>query len=121
MKKWNKRIWVGVLCMLLTVAAMLLLSCSDGEEEDLGPLLALLTEDGAPAYQVIRPDIADNTVTVAAVDVARALKESIGVEEVTIGSDWISRDGKADFPEIETEILVGRTNRAESEQVLQTL
>lgn len=121
MKTWNKRILLGVLCVLLTVAAMLLLSCGDGQEEDLGPLLTLLTEDGAPAYQVIRPDIADNTVTVAAVDVARALKESIGVEEVTIGSDWISRDGKADFPEIETEILVGLTNRAESEQVLQTL
>ena len=120
-KNYEKRILIVLCCVVLMAAALLLSACSAQEkEEDLGPLLTVTGEDGSIIYQIIRPDISGDEITKAAVSVSRGMREVFG-GEITIGSDWIGHDGTADYPEIETEILIGKTNRAESQQVLDTL
>jgi hypothetical protein len=57
----------------------------------------------------------------ASVDINQALAAIWGVEPV-IGTDWVHpATGVADHPEIATEVLVGKTNRAESQAVFDEL
>ncbi len=105
---------VLLVCSLLCLCASALLSCAEKS-------LPMTDEAGTFAYQVIRPDISNDSILNASVDVKRALSEVYGVEPV-IGTDWIHPStGKADFPEIPTEVLIGKTNRAESQEVWEAL
>ena len=103
-----------LLLLLLAVAAMAF-GCGRPEP------LPVTDENGNFAYRVIRPDVAGNDVFQASVDVKQSMQAVYGVEPV-IGTDWIHPStGKADYPEIATEVLVGKTNRAESLEVWESL
>ncbi|MBQ7338309.1 MAG: hypothetical protein IJW40_07640 [Clostridia bacterium] len=100
---------------LLCITSFLLISCGDRN------LLPMTGEDGSFSYQVIRPDISSETILDASVDIKNALRDHYEIEPI-IGTDWIHPStGVADFPEIPTEVLVGLTNRAESQQVYEEL
>ena len=103
------------LIMLLLLIATAAIGCSRIEP------LPMRGEDGSFAYQVIRPDVSGDAVMTASIDVRNAMRDIYAVEPV-IGTDWIHpTSGKADYPEIATEVLVGKTNRAESQQVWEEL
>lgn len=113
----NKRIMshACALITLLLLIATAAIGCSRMEP------LPMTGEDGSFAYQVIRPDVSGDAVMTASIDVRNAMREVYAVEPV-IGTDWIHpTSGKADYPEIATEVLVGKTNRAESQQVWEEL
>ncbi len=106
-----------LLLALLLCLTTLLFSCGDKDKN----MLPMTGEDGTFLYQVIRPDISGDTILNASVSIKNALAEHYGVEPV-IGTDWVHHTtGKADYPEIATEVLVGKTNRAESQQVYEEL
>ena len=70
-----------------------------------------LFENGAFLYRIVRSDIADtnSAATTESVRLRKALKAVTGTEPV-LTTDWEDREDNASIPEI----LVGRTNRAES-------
>lgn len=112
-----------LLLVLLLVSVVLLVSCSE-TPDDLSPSLSpeemlVLMENGAPVYQVIRSDSLNgqHENTKSAIRLISALKEKTGIE-LKIGTDY---SGKGGTPQTEYEILVGTTNRPESEQAMNAL
>ncbi|MBQ4354812.1 MAG: hypothetical protein IJC71_07940 [Clostridia bacterium] len=77
-----------------------------------------IAPDGVPAYTVIRPDGEknDSPTVQAALNVRRVLEEKIG-SAVKISTDWAGQN--ADMTQIAEvpEILIGMTNRPESEKM----
>lgn len=78
--------------------------------------------DGSFRYSVIRPDTNSAIVKGAAVNMRKALIETFETESIDISDDWIddksiTAEQIADY----YEILVGKTNRPESEAVYETL
>jgi len=69
-------------------------------------------------YKVIRPEKADGYVVSGAVEVKKALN-ACGLDDVTIDSDWVK--DVSTLPVEACEILVGHTNRPESEEIYKTL
>ena len=113
--KASPLIRISLLLLLLLAVAAMLFGCGRPEP------LPMTDENGNFAYQVIRPDVSGETVLNASVAVKTAMRDVYGVEPV-IGTDWIHpTSGKADYPEIATEVLVGKTNRAESLEVWEAL
>jgi len=81
----------------------------------------LFNADGTFRYAVIRPDTNSVLVKNAAVDMRRALSEAFEAE-VDISDDWIDdKDVTAEQIADYYEVLIGRTNRPESEAVYETL
>ena len=110
-----KRATIIILSALLCAAALLLSSCNGGTGSDTGTL----HEDSTAApsgffidgeYRIVRPDGADNTLVNAVVELRRAIAEKCGLE-LTISDDWLK---PGDEPAAK-EILIGLTNRPESE------
>ncbi|MBQ7319313.1 MAG: DUF4350 domain-containing protein [Clostridia bacterium] len=116
MKKMFRTVVLLVLCLSLVMSAFV--GCKTPEEDDPPAKEMLTIIDGATDYKVIRSDLSTKDVTMAAVDLRKALIAATGVE-IAIESDYVER-GK-EIPADTLEILVGATNRAESEQVLATL
>ena len=80
------------------------------------PSLPLIKEDGSFAFQIIRPDNCTQATQNAAVMISGAFKSVFG-KTPKLGNDYVDRNGVADYPEMEMEILIGSTNRPESAQV----
>ncbi len=87
---------------------------------DLGPILPLINEDGSYAFQIIRPDNCSKEEQNSAVQISTSFKSMCG-KAPKLGSDYVDRNGVADYPEMPIEILVGSTNRPESKQVTEEL
>ncbi|MBR6411209.1 MAG: hypothetical protein IKS35_07485 [Clostridia bacterium] len=94
-------------------------SAKEPETVYTGPSIRLFGE-GAPVYQVVRSDLGGNESTKAAVAVKNALQNVAGYTP-KIGADGRDRLGNLLFPISEYEILVGKTERPESAQVLDKL
>lgn len=90
------------------------------DEPDPAPSLPLINEDGSYAFQIIRPDNCSQAVQNAAVMISTAFKTIYG-KAPKLGNDYVDRNGVADYPETEMEILVGPTNRPESKQLAEEL
>jgi len=77
-----------------------------------------ILENGASEYAVVRSDYAKGTQLEAAVALRNAFEENVGYT-ITITSDWYKKGTDPVLPEYE--ILVGDTNRPESEAALEGL
>ncbi|MBR2621231.1 MAG: hypothetical protein IKC97_02535 [Clostridia bacterium] len=109
----------ALLCLLLS--ALLLFSgvaCKpqipdepDPEPQPEEELIELI-QDGKMTYTVVRPDGASTEIRTTAVRLCAAIKEKTGLKEVPISDDYVNRNDPV--PTDTLEILVGRTNRAES-------
>jgi len=109
----------ALLCLLLS--ALLLFSgvaCKPQQPDEPDPEpqpeeeLIELIQDGKMTYTVVRPDGASTEIRTTAVRLCAAIKEKTGLKEVPISDDYVNRNDPV--PTDTLEILVGRTNRAES-------
>ncbi len=109
----------ALLCLLLS--ALLLLSsvaCKPQQQDEPDPEpqpeeeLIELIQDGKMTYTVVRPDGASTDIRTTAVRLCAAIKQKTGIKEVPISDDYVNRNDPV--PTDTLEILVGRTNRAES-------
>ncbi|MBQ8508922.1 MAG: right-handed parallel beta-helix repeat-containing protein [Clostridia bacterium] len=93
----------------------LIFCCACTSEEPRNPADALIGEDGTTAYIIVRSDTND-AATPEAVSLNSAIAERTGVE-LGLTTDFIAKAGSSaadKFKEIDTEILVGETNREAS-------
>ncbi|MBQ7319103.1 MAG: hypothetical protein IJW97_02835 [Clostridia bacterium] len=82
---------------------------------------SLKNDDGSCRYTVMRSDMNLNQdITMAAVAVRKALMTALDVKEVEIATDW-EQDPDPEEIASRYEILIGKTNRPESAQVIDTL
>jgi hypothetical protein len=106
---------------LAILAACILLLCacrgSTGADDSDVETVTLI-EGGTTDYVIVRPDIASQTVVDAAVRLKNAILDATGVEP-KINTDWVKR-GEEVVPAAR-EILVGKTNRAQSVAALESL
>ena len=118
-KAGARRAFVLLLGLLLLVGSTLFfLSCRD--KNDPIDALPLTDENGTPNFQIIYPDVCNRDIQALAVNISTKFKDILGAE-VIIGTDWVNRDGTADYPEKPVEILVGKTNRPETEALMKEL
>ena len=110
-----------MLLVLLLVFACF--SCGEQIEkpqEDEKTPFALLDENGAQIYTLVRPDVSSDVLTASFVSLRKAFEAYAG-QELTMKTDFIARgESAADFEGV-PEILVGLTNRAESAEVYESL
>ena len=120
----QRRIGKGMSALLALVMLLssltLLSSCRKDPQKGDASSLPLINADGSYAFQIIRPDNCAKSVQAAAVSISTAFKDITGTA-AQLGSDYVSFDGIADYPEMEYEILVGDTNRPESQELAQEL
>ena len=94
---------------------------SEGNNSGNGGGAFFFNEDGTVRYKVIRPDTNNVDVKNAAVSMRHALIE-VFETEVGISDDWVDDPNMTDeLLADQYEILIGATNRPESEQVYETL
>ncbi|MBQ8508921.1 MAG: hypothetical protein IJ493_03340 [Clostridia bacterium] len=96
--------------LLLFCVCVLLGACTSEKPRD--PADALIGEGGATSYVIVRSDTIKTGVQ-AAVTLTNTISERIGVE-LDLTTDFVAKAGSAiadQFKEIDTEILVGETNR----------
>ena len=100
-------------------AVLLLFSACEKKEE---PSLPLLADDGTFLYSIIRPDTASGEVSQAALTLKKALGALSGLdtEKIALESDWIQNETDEEI-RAKYEILIGKTNRAESTAALEGL
>ena len=118
--------WLCLMLAVLTLIPTLLVACKPEEppppEDDTPTVepLPLLNEDGSYNFQIIRPDNCSKDVQSAAVAISTAFKAITGTA-AQLGNDYVDRNGVADYPEMEYEILVGDTKRPESAELAKEL
>lgn len=116
------------LCIMALVLAVMFTSCTAESPEttpesvdistlDPSEVLTVL-ENGSSEYTVVRSDYAKGVPLEAAVAVRNAFEEKLGYEMI-ITSDWYKKGTDPVLPEYE--ILVGDTNRPESDAALEGL
>ena len=128
-----KRILSLLLFFVLLCFPMLLLASCGGTSNDTpsespntdtpstptppdSPNVIALIENGIANYRVVRSDFANATVASLAGDVRTAIGIVTGVKP-DIKTDWEDKDNNTDIKEI----LVGKTNRKESSEVIKSL
>ena len=121
MQKKVRQIISFVLLCLIGGILMTMLSCTPKQPDtpDVPDVPTLvLAEQGQCLYRVVRSDLLQtgSPEVQAALDVRNGLKAVLG-SELAIATDWEDKDNHADIKEI----LVGKTNRAESESVYAAL
>ncbi|MCR5681707.1 MAG: hypothetical protein K6G29_04575 [Clostridiales bacterium] len=105
-------------CVLAAVlTALCFVSCSPGTDGGSAPSVTL-TADELSGYTIVRSDVADDPLTRCAMRV-RDAAEAAGYK-LTLTTDFY-REGVASFQILDTEILVGETNRPETAEFLDSL
>lgn len=112
MKKFLSAVLAAVLCF---AALCCFASCESSGENAKDPASALLAGDGTNPYIIVRPDDAAKATVNASIRFREALNERTGAD-FALSTDFL-RAGSDQFREIDTEILVGNTNRAVSASV----
>lgn len=122
--------WLCLMLATLMLIPTFLVGCQPPEDpspeqppEDNTPTttpVPLINEDGSYAFQIIRPDNCSQDVQDSAVAISAAFKAIYG-KGPKVGNDYVDRNGVADHPEMEVEILVGPTNRPESVELAKEL
>ena len=72
------------------------------------------TPEGAPIYTIVRSDSGNSEETAGAVKLRNTLREKYGIE-LELTTDWVKYGEDIEANRFANEILVGDTNRAESE------
>ncbi len=106
-----------IVFFLAVLSAVLLIQSCDSANED--PAAADNTAvpdqpDGISAFTIVRGDTCSEAITEAAVQLRHLLEEASG-QKIEIKTDWTKRG--AEISRYGREILIGRTNRPESEAV----
>ena len=101
---------ISALILSASLAALALTGCGETEEET-----ALIEFSDWQSYTIIRPDDTDSSTITAATTLVKAFESSTGVRP-QLATDWVKRGESA--PTGTKEILVGATNRPESENEL---
>ncbi len=93
---------------------------ADGDTDPDANITLNIAENGTTEYRVIRPDICSDSVTNSATDLRKAIMGKYGIEKMTITTDFETpnTDPSTRYP---YEILVGVTNRAETEDALKAI
>ena len=110
---------LAVLAALLVSVTLGLCACRhtpdqpEPEPEPDAPKFNLVDEDGVFPYVIVRGDYAKSAVTKMAAIVHTSLEAVLARKDIEITTD--------ESPAAEYEILIGKTNRPESEEVLATL
>ncbi len=91
-----------------------------GTDEPAPAGLQLFNEDGSFRYTVIRPDRNDVNINKAAAQLRVSIQEILNTQ-VSISDDWIDRGVTEEEIAAKYEILIGRTNRPESQQVMDSI
>ena len=121
--KYYKRIalCLAMLCVLLAVCG--LAACTPDETPDdaveetpAEPLVLMDETTRLSIYTVVRAELADKRIIDVAAGLRTSLKNYYGAEKWEILTDW-EKDPNPDEIATRYEILVGQTNRPESEQV----
>ena len=134
MKKYNLIISLILLCVILTLAGCMggtsdaVDTTTNGQDTTLAvPDETTAVEVEEPKnilasdlekYVVVRPDECDKEVTSAVSDLYGVLKASFGT--ASLKTDFLI-PGNSKFEAVEFEILIGDTNRAETQEFMETL
>ena len=92
----------------------------DDEKPEPGDQLELFNEDGSFRYTIVRPEKNDVTLNKAVAQFRVDLQTALNTD-IEISDDWVDREITEEEVAGYYEILVGGTNRPESEQVIATL
>jgi hypothetical protein len=121
LRQKSRAFMCGLLALFMLFSSVALLaSCRKDPQGSDQEGLPLIGADGSHAFQIIRPDNCSKDVLGAAVSISTAFKTITG-KAASLGSDYVSHDGIADYPEMEYEILIGNTNRPESQELAKEL
>jgi hypothetical protein len=121
LRQKSRAFMCGLLALFMLFSSVALLaSCRKDQQGSDQEGLPLIGADGSHAFQIIRPDNCSKDVLGAAVSISTAFKTITG-KAASLGSDYVSHDGIADYPEMEYEILIGNTNRPESQELAKEL
>jgi Outer membrane receptor for ferric coprogen and ferric-rhodotorulic acid len=107
-----------IVVLTLFCASAALFACNTSAGENTNTPTVAIVADGSSDYVIVRPDITSQTVTDAAVKLKNAILDATGVE-LSITTDWVAR-GETAVPATH-EILVGQTNRTQSQSALSPL
>lgn len=110
------RKWTALALAML--AALSLLACSAPDAEEAETPSVTLTADMLKKYTIVRSDLADYPLTRCAMDVREAA-EAAGCKMTLTTDFW--REGISSFQILDTEVLVGETNRPETAEFLDSL
>ena len=102
----------NLLSVLISVS-LILLAFAGCTETDNPQSTEGLIVDGASQYVIVRPDTSTQAETDAAIRLRQAILDATGVE-LGLKTDFV-REGSDEFSVGEYEILIGSTNRTESE------
>ena len=115
----KKMIW---LVLVLSVLGLCLAACGNSQagndvsdQDDTAVKGMVIVQNGATEFCVIRGDSADQYEVDAAVTLRKSINAA-GSLEMTITTDWVKRGEP--IPEGTKELLVGKTNRPETEDAL---
>lgn len=108
----KKRAICVLLTVLFVISSVLLSSCGEKEEPVVYFDLIAGTAGTTTDYVVMRGDTSTDSETEAAITLRKAIADSTGID-ITIQTDWVKRNETV--PETGYEILVGSTNRPESD------
>ncbi len=110
-----KKLFTEIILILLTLSLTLtsFISCSDKEkQEENTPLYSI------EGYSIVRADASGNQTKECTKALKAAIKDTLGLS-LTVISDWVKDESEID--KSAKEILVGKTNRAESSAALEKL
>lgn len=122
MKNKFRRLLSLALCLCMTHTGILgsLSACTKtpDDENEMSDVPTISLIDDTTEYKVIRPEITAQSVIMSAAGLRTSLEDATRVA-IDIDTDFVMRGETV--PVDTPEILVGATNRAESQQVLETL
>ncbi len=119
--------------LVIAAVSLLLAACADGAQTPGANTTDAVTtvvpppepggfeiiKDGQTAFKIIRPEDADNTSVKNASKLLTSIDTATGVQ-LGMGTDFY-REGFIEYDPESYEILVGNTNRAETQEVLSSL
>ncbi|MGN1127673.1 MAG: hypothetical protein ACI4T6_01815, partial [Candidatus Flemingiibacterium sp.] len=101
---------IFALILAASLTTLALTGCGETEDDT-----ALVEFEDWQSYTIVRPDVADQSTISAATTLVKAFESSTGAKP-QLATDWVKRGEAA--PTGTKEILIGATNRPESENEL---
>lgn len=111
------RLKIYAVIIILLITSLLPVSCDNTESKNTnGDTDMNFTAENAAKYTIVRPDTATDYETAAAIKLRETLTRLTG-EEIAVTTDWDGDDDNTNRPEI----LIGSTNRGQSETAFTAL
>ncbi len=113
--RYPRFFWLLILC-----AVCLLFSACDSSTPATDDVPATSPIDGTVIYTLVRTDYDNDEVKAAAVRLKKEL-QAFYAQDITLTTDWVGRGEDVEANRFANEIIIGETNRAESEAVYASL